>query len=182
MVCDWPGYYSLYRDPELSAVHDRFGLTRYPVGPSGRSLSYGGGHTFALTKQGVNDPNACELLMFLTGFERQLSEARNGCIPVRRTVMQKMQNEADEANRERLAMLDNVIEEHILIPPKFALYPEVEDVLWRTVRRAIVGQMTVDGALSHMRIQIEQIVGKVETVNVSSNGAGPLSIQESRIS
>ncbi len=181
MACDWPGYYSLYRDPAISAVHDRFGLTRYPVGPSGKSLSYGGGHTFALTQQGINDQNACELLIFLTDFERQLSEARNGCTPVRRTVMQKMQSEADEANRERLAMLDNVIEEHILIPPKFALYPEVEEVLWRTVRRAIVGQMTVDGALSHMRIQIEQIVGKGEGVTASSNGRKPLSLQESRV-
>lgn len=182
MVCDWPGYYSLYRNPAISAVSDRLGLTRYPVGPSGKSLSYGGGHTFALTKQGINDPNACELLMFLTDFERQLSEARNGCIPVRRTVMQTMQNEADAANRERLAMLDNVIQEHILIPPKFALYPEVEEVLWRTVRSAIIGQMTVDGALSHMRIQIEQIVGKGEPVKASSNGLGPVSLQESRIS
>ena len=58
MVCDWPGYYSLYRDPSISAVSDRLGLTRYPVGPSGKSLSYGGGHTFALTKRGINDPNA----------------------------------------------------------------------------------------------------------------------------
>ena len=120
--------------------------------------------------------------MFLTDFDRQLSEARNGCIPVRRTVMQKMQSEADGANRARLAMLDNVIDEHILIPPKFALYPEVEEVLWRTVRRAIVGQITVDGALSHMRNQIEQIMRKDEAVTVSSNGLKPLSLQESRAS
>ena len=43
MVCDWPGYYSLYRDPRISAVHDRFGLTPYPVGPAGISLSYEAG-------------------------------------------------------------------------------------------------------------------------------------------
>jgi len=40
MVCDWPGYYSLYRDPAISAVYDRFGLTPYPIGPAGRSSSY----------------------------------------------------------------------------------------------------------------------------------------------
>jgi len=158
MVCDWPGYYSLYRDPEISVVHDRFALTPYPIGPSGRSLSYGGGHTFALTRRGAENPYALEALLFLVGFERQLLEARNGCVPVRRSVMQRMRVEADEANRSRLAMLDDVIAKHILIPPKFAAYPEVESVLWRTVRSAIVGRMTVDDALGSITQQIELIV------------------------
>ena len=158
MVCDWPGYYSLYRDPEISCVYDRFDLTPYPVGPSGKSLSYGGGHTFALTRRGAENPYALEALLFLVGFERQLLEARNGCVPVRRSVMQRMRAEADEANRSRLAMLDDVIAKHILIPPKFAAYPDVESVLWRTVRGAIVGNVTVDEALRSMRQQIEQIV------------------------
>ena len=43
MVGDWPGYYSLYRDAKISAVHDRLGLSPYPVGPAGKSLAYGGG-------------------------------------------------------------------------------------------------------------------------------------------
>src|SRR3954468_22839924 len=60
MVCDWPGYYSLYRDPAISEIADCFAMTRYPNGPAGKSLSYGGGHTFALTKQGINNPQALE--------------------------------------------------------------------------------------------------------------------------
>jgi multiple sugar transport system substrate-binding protein len=170
IVCDWPGYYSLYRDKEISAVYDRLGLTSYPVGPSGRSLVYGGGHTFALTRTGVENPQTLELLLFLTGVDQQLLEARNGCIPVRRTVMQKMQAEADDVNRTRLAMLDKVITEQILIPPKFARYPEVEEVLWRTVQSAIVGRMAIDDALSHMRRQIEQIVRSGNGVVPELNG------------
>ena len=53
MVGDWPGYYADYCDPQASAVHDRFALARYPVGPIGKSLVYGGSHTFALTRQGA---------------------------------------------------------------------------------------------------------------------------------
>jgi multiple sugar transport system substrate-binding protein len=170
MVCDWPGYYSLYRDPEISTVHDRFALTPYPVGPAGTSLSYGGGHTFALTKKGIENPDALKLLLFLTDFDRQLLEARHGCVPVRRTVMQAMQDEADDANRERLAMLDNVIANHILVPPKFAQYPEVEAVLWRTVQSAIVGQLFVDDALHSIRKQIEQIVSSGNGDAMRSNG------------
>jgi len=158
MVGDWPGYYGLYRDPLISRVHDRLGLSPYPAGPAGKSLAYGGGHTFALTRRGARKREALELLLHLTASEQQLSEARQGCVPVRRSVMRQMQAEADEANRARLAMLEEVIAEHILIPPKFALYPEVEEVLWRTVQRAFVGELTIERALSDMREQVGQIV------------------------
>ena len=158
MVGDWPGYYGLYRDPALSRVHDRLGLSPYPVGPAGKSLAYGGGHTFALTRRGAKRPEALELLLHLTAFGQQLAEARQGCVPVRRSVMRRVQAEADDANRARLAMLETVIAGHILVPPKFARYPEVEEVLWRTVQRAFVGELEIDDALSHMREQIGQIV------------------------
>jgi multiple sugar transport system substrate-binding protein len=177
MVCDWPGYYSLYRDERISAVHGDLGLSIYPVGPAGRSLTYGGGHTFALTKGGAGNENALELLMFLTAFDQQLLEARNGCVPVRRSVMQTMQAEADDANQTRLAMLEQVIAEHILIPPKFARYPEVEEVLWRTVQSAIVGQIEVDDALRHMRAQVEQIVRAGDDTFARMNGAGGVSAE-----
>jgi multiple sugar transport system substrate-binding protein len=158
MVGDWPGYYGLYRDASISSVADRFELSPYPTGPAQKSLSYGGGHTFALTRQGASKPEARELLHYLAAFEQQLLEARNGCVPVRRSVMRQMRAEADAANQTRLAMLEQVIAEHILVPPKFARYPEVEEVLWRTVQQAVIGKTTVERALSSIREQIEQIV------------------------
>jgi multiple sugar transport system substrate-binding protein len=158
MVGDWPGYYSLYRDPSLSRVHDRLGLSPYPNGPAGKSLAYGGGHTFALTTRGASNGDALKLLLHLTAFEQQLLEARNGCVPVRLSVMQRMQSEGDADNRSRLAMLEKVISGRILIPPKFPQYPEVEEVLWRTVQRVIVGQLAVEDALRLMREQIGKIV------------------------
>lgn len=166
MVGDWPGYYSLYRDAKISAVHDRLGLSPYPVGPAGKALSYGGSHTFALTKNGVNKPEALQLLLHVTAAEQQLGEARQGCVPVRRSVMKQMQGEADEANRARLAMLEKVIAEHILIPPKFARYPKVEEVLWRTVQRAFLGEAEIDDALRSMTQQIGQIVRQSMEVQV----------------
>jgi multiple sugar transport system substrate-binding protein len=158
MIGDWPGYYSLYKNPKISAVHNRFGLSPYPVGPANKLSVYGGSHTFALTKKGAENPAALKLLMFLTAAEQQLLEAQNGCVPVRFSVMQKMQDEADEENRLRLAMLEKIIAEHILVPPKFSAYPQVEEVLWRAVQKAITGQMTIGDALHHIRVQIEQIL------------------------
>jgi multiple sugar transport system substrate-binding protein len=200
MVGDWPGYYSLYRNPEISKVHNRFAVSIYPVGPAGRSLAYGGGHTFALTKQGINKPEAVALLLHLTSADRQLGEARQGCVPVRHSVMQAMQSEADEAawrgrpargsarrqcatlgpeasaaqqttvaaNRARLLLLEQVISEHILIPPKFARYPQVEDVIWRTIQKAIVGEFEIDEALSRITAEIKMIVETDSRSNKSS--------------
>ncbi|MGH9882545.1 MAG: extracellular solute-binding protein, partial [Pyrinomonadaceae bacterium] len=159
MVGDWPGYYGLYRDRAVSAVHDRFSLSIYPVGPAGKSLAYGGGHTFALTKRGVTKPQSLQLLLYLTDDEQQLLEARNGCVPVRRSVMRQMQAEADPKNSARLALLEQVIAEHILVPPKFERYPQVEEVLWHTVQRAFLGEMTIDEALRYMTAEIKRIVG-----------------------
>ena len=72
--------------------------------------------------------------------------------------MQQLQSEADPANRDRLAMLETVIANHILIPPKLARYPEVEEVLWRTVQQVFVGELAVDAALRRMRAQVKEIL------------------------
>jgi ABC-type glycerol-3-phosphate transport system substrate-binding protein len=158
MVGDWPGYYGLYRDPCVSRVHDRLGVSVYPKGPAGTSLSYGGGHTFALTRGGIDKPEALELLLFLTAADQQLLEARNGCVPVRKSVMKRIQEESDADNRARLAMLEKVISDNMLVPPKFARYPKVEEVVWRTVQRAVTGESAVDESLSYIHEQIKQIV------------------------
>ena len=160
MVGDWPGYYELYRDKAVSSVADRFAVAKYPIGPAEKSLAYGGGHTFALTRKGINKREALDLLMFLTDAERQLIEARNGCVPVRRSVMLQIQSEADDRNRERLSLLEDVIADHILVPPKFGRYPEVEDILWHTVQKAFTGELQVDEALHRMTEEIKLIVSR----------------------
>src|SRR3984893_10044759 len=81
MAGDWPGYYSLYRDAKISAVHDRLGLSPYPSGPAGKSLAYGGGHTFALTKQGASKSDALELLRYLTANAKEIGKDASGCVP-----------------------------------------------------------------------------------------------------
>src|SRR5262249_6660674 len=87
MVGDWPGFYGAYCDPAISQVVDRFRVVPYPSGPSGKARAYGGSHTFALTQRGADNPEALELLRFLTAPEQQLAEARRGSVPVRASVM-----------------------------------------------------------------------------------------------
>jgi multiple sugar transport system substrate-binding protein len=159
MVGDWPGYYRAHLDPTQSQVHDRFSVAAYPAGPSGASKTYGGSHTFALTNRGANNPDAVELLRFLTAGERQLGEAARGSVPVRRSVMQQVLESASESELKRWRILESVIEESVLIPPKMEYYPEIEAVLWRTVQKAIIGQIHQEDALASI---VNQIAGIIE--------------------
>jgi multiple sugar transport system substrate-binding protein len=157
MVGDWPGYYSDYCDPHASAVYDRLAVVRYPVGPCGASLAYGGSHTFALTRQGAANNEALALLRFLTAPEQQLLEAQQGSTPVRSSVMKRIQAAADSVERQRWQALDAALQE-VLIPPKFARYPEIEEVLWKTVQAAMVGRISIDAGLRQITEQIREIV------------------------
>jgi multiple sugar transport system substrate-binding protein len=158
MVGDWPGFYGAYRDRSASKVADSFRVVPYPKGPSGKARTYGGGHTFALTHQGAQNPEALALLRFLTAPEQQLTEAQRGSVPVRESVMTEIKAESTTGERERWETLEYVIREQIIIPPKFAQYPVVEDVLWTTVQGAIIGQLDIDSALHDMTARIRAIV------------------------
>lgn len=158
MVGDWPGFYGAYRDPSLSRVVDNFRVVPYPIGPSGKARTYGGGHTFALTHRGAENPEALALLSFLTAPEQQVGEAQRGSVPVRQSVMVQIKLESTTSERERWETLEYVIREQIIIPPKFAQFPFVEEVLWTTVQAAITGQMDVNTALSVMTENINKII------------------------
>jgi multiple sugar transport system substrate-binding protein len=161
MVGDWPGYYALYCDPYASAVHDRFALSRYPLGPTGKSLVYGGSHTFALTLQGARSDEAIALLRFLTAREQQWLEAQQGSVPVRTSVMRRAQEGAAPVEKARWHTLEDAIS-GVVIPPKFGRYPDVEEVLWRTVQAAITGAVSIDAALRRMTEQIGEIAAEVK--------------------
>lgn len=156
LVGDWPGYYADYCAAD-SPVRDRFALARYPVGPSGKSLVYGGSHTFALTQRGAESADALALLRFLTASEQQLVEARQGAVPVRASVMQIVQQEAAPTEQQRWQTLADAITS-VVIPPKFGCYPLVEEVLWKTVQAAMIGALSIADALHKMTVQIAEIV------------------------
>ena len=163
MIGDWPAYYPAHLDPSLSGVHDCFSVAVYPIGPSGESKTYGGCHTFALTHRGASNPDAVELLCFLTALERQMFECSRGSVPVRQSVMQQILGHASEKDSERWLMLESVIATSVIIPPKMKQYPEIEAVLWQTLQKAIIGKMEEEEALNSIVRQIADIVNRAST-------------------
>ena len=159
MVPDWPGYYGSYRAAD-SPVRDLFRVARMPAGPSGRVCCYAGSHTFALTRTGVENEHARALLSFLTAPEQQALEAGHGAVPVRRSVMEKRRREASGMDAERLALLDRSIRSDLIIPPKLSYYPEIEDILWRTVRAAIIGEVPIPDALADIEARMAKLADR----------------------
>ncbi len=156
MICDWPAYYGAYRDGAISNVSGSFALARMPAGPNGVHKAYAGAHGFSLTNRGINQPDAVKLLRFLTSAEQQSLEARQGSVPTRPAVLAQIRTAADPAQAERLKLLDLVIANDMLTPPKFSYYPEIEEVLWRTVRSAMTAEIGIEEALQHIERRITE--------------------------
>jgi multiple sugar transport system substrate-binding protein len=162
MIGDWPGFYGLYQDRETCGVFDRFDVAVYPAGPAGLRRSYAGGHSFAIPKAAGDPEGAFALAAYLTGAEVQWYEASaSGHTPVRQSVFKRMKDalageDMQARDVRRLSALEETLSYHAMIPPKFAKYPLVEDILWAGVQEAITGKLTPREALTVMEAKVRE--------------------------
>jgi multiple sugar transport system substrate-binding protein len=140
-------------------VADRVGLAVLPAGPAGIRAAYAGCHSFAVTRTAQNPEAAMALVHHLTSFESQLGEARQGAIPCRTSALAAVRAEvaADPAVADRWRLLAET-EKTMIIPPRFAAYPQCEDALWRNVQRAMMGDVSPAEAVRHAATEIQGIV------------------------
>ena len=146
MSTDWPGGFYTYNE-EDSAVADRYDVALYPEGTAGRFV-YAGCHTFAIPNTVRDRHGALALLRFLTSRELQAYEARLGTLPAREDSLEDARADVPEGSlaARRWDLLEDE-KKMALIPPKHPNYPAVEDVIWRGVREALLGNKTVEVAL-----------------------------------
>lgn len=149
MVTDWPGSHYLYVERTTSRVARRTSVALLPTGFTGRRAAYAGCHSFAIARRARNKKGALALLRFLTSTESQKAEARLGSIPTRESVLRAIRREVRpnpfEARRWR--MLAETMATALIIPPRFASYPECEAAIWRSVQRALTGRLTPTAAV-----------------------------------
>lgn len=160
MCTDWPGSFATYRDPAISKVRDRFGVSIYPVGPSGRRWVYAGGFSYAIPTSCGDRDGALALMRFLLSDQMQYEEARRGAIPTKSVARARIRAEAQPGSMEerRLGMLEQTVNESLLIPPKLAEYPLVEDVLWTSLQDGFTGRTSVKEALLKAASTTERIL------------------------
>lgn len=161
LVADWPGSDHLYRDPRTSAVADRTGLARLPAGFGDRRAAYAGCHSFAIPKRARNPEGALSLLHFLTSRESQLDEAERGALPVRRSAFAAMREaaESDPRKARRLDLLAQTSDD-LIIPPRFAAYPDCEDAIWRGLQKAMTGVLSPRGAMGEAARAVAAIMSR----------------------
>nr|HNB53915.1 extracellular solute-binding protein [Anaerolineales bacterium] len=165
MVGDFPGFYGLYQQRETCAVFDQFDVAVYPAGPAGIRKSYAGGHSFAIPKAARDPEGGLALAKYLTSPEVQWHEANlGGHTPVRQSIFEKMkttqtgQGFVAERNARRMAALEETITHYAMIPPKFARYPLIEDILWSGVQEALTGTYTAREALRLMEKKVREVL------------------------
>lgn len=156
MTTDWPGGFYTYAEPSLSRVSRVFDLALYPVGPDGRHI-YAGSHTFAIPTTVSDKPAALELLRFLTDEDSQLVEARRGSLPTRPAVLTRVRAESPPGSlaARRWSLLEESANA-VLFPPAHPRWPEIETAVWQSARAAIIGEVSVDVALSEMATRIRR--------------------------
>ena len=160
LAADWPAYYGLLSDPQTSTVADAFGVALYPVGPAGKRAVYAGGHSFAIPTSVQDVEGALALVRFLTSAESQTVEAQAGAIVPRRAVMARIRGEipSGTVHAQRLALLEETIQNHMLTFPQFAAYPRVEELCAETLQAAIRGQVMLPRALEYLEEQVRALL------------------------
>lgn len=160
MIGEWPGFYGLYQKRETCAVLDQFDVAVYPAGPAGIRKSYSGGHSFAIPKAAHDPEGGFALAKYLSSADVQWYEASvEGHTPVRQSVFRRMQAAGGSArDARRMAALEETINQYAMIPPKFAKYPLIEDILWIGVQEAITGKQTAKECLLLMEKKVREVL------------------------
>ena len=160
MVGDWPAFYGLYQQRETCAVFDHFDVAVYPTGPAGIRKAYAGGHTFAIPKAARDPEGGLALAKYLTSPDVQWFEASvGGHTPVRQSIFSKLQaTQSTERDARRLAALQETVTHYAMVPPKFAKYPLIEDILWAGVQSAMTGELTAKETLALMEKQVRDVM------------------------
>ena len=145
MIGDWPASYGAHA---ASAVGDRFDLALYPAGRHRRAV-YSGGFTWAIPRSSRHPEAAIRLALFLSDERSQLVEARQGTVVPRRSVQAAVRGEAAAGSRDerRLALLEETVASSMLVPPRFAAYPAVEQAVWPVLQAGFTGKLPVELAL-----------------------------------
>ena len=160
MIGDWPGFYGTYQKRETCMVFDRFDVAVYPAGPAGIRKSYSGGHSFAIPQAARDPEGGLGLAMYLTSAEVQWYEARvEGHTPVRRSIFQRIRETGGTTRDDRrMAALEETINQYAMIPPRFAKYPLIEDILWVGVQEAITGRRSPQESLLLMEKKVQEVL------------------------
>lgn len=148
---DWGGWSAFFNDAENSTVAGDVGLIRAPMGSAGIRTGWSGSHSFSVTETCDNQQAAASFITFLTDYDRQMVEARNGLLPTRTQVWDDAIAEFAAADNDFMVDVFQTYQqsmaEDAFTPPLIPEWIEVSNVLWPELQAAIVGDKSAQEAL-----------------------------------
>ena len=148
---DWGGWSAFFNDAENSTVAGDVGLIRAPMGSAGIRTGWSGSHSFSVTETCDNQQAAASFINFLTDYDRQMVEARNGLLPTRTQVWDDAIAEFAAADNDFMVDVFQTYQqsmaEDAFTPPLIPEWIEVSNVLWPELQAAIVGDKSAQEAL-----------------------------------
>lgn len=96
---------------------------------------------------------------YLTSTEVQWHEASvGGHTPVRQSIFENRKLTQSGRDAKRMAVLEETVTQYAMVPPKFAKYPLIEDILWLGVQEAMTGKHTTKDTLLLMEKQVREVL------------------------
>jgi ABC-type glycerol-3-phosphate transport system substrate-binding protein len=94
-----------------------------------------------------------------------VDEARRGALPVRRSAFDTMRGEAkgDPRKEQRLELLSDTSED-LIVPPRFAAYPDCEDAIWQGLQKAMTGVLPPKAAVEEAARACAAVVDRAGSV------------------
>ena len=162
MDYDWPGWAGFFNDPKNSKIAGNVGVSRAPVGPTGKRPGWSGSHGFSVTKACENKPAAVSFAEFMTNYDADMLEAKRGLMPANIKAFDDTIAAAKAAHDDYMT---NVFEtwkvslaEDAYTPPHIAQWIEFSNAAYPEFQAAILGQKTPQEALKAAESKAMQIM------------------------
>jgi len=158
---DWAGWAGFFNGDD-SRIGGNVGVALAPMGESGRRTGWSGSHSFSVTNTCDNMEAAASLVMFLTGYDGQMLEARRGILPTRTQVWEDVTAEFEAAGETFMVEVFDIwgqsMSEHAFTPPLIAEWGEVSGALWPQLQSAILGDVSPEDALNEAADDVREIM------------------------
>lgn len=156
------GYYSMFQNKKTSKIVGKFDLARQPAGPSGIHGGWGGVHAFSITKASNKKDLGVKFIKFLTSPEVQYIEAKIGYLPVRRSLWDKVINEAESSKdplaKKRLELAKLQLSEDFITPPLIPQWVPASNLLFPRIQSIMTGDIDAKKALDEAAIEINKLL------------------------
>jgi multiple sugar transport system substrate-binding protein len=155
---NFPYAWSIYNDPKQSQVAGKFGIADNPAGPGGH-VSWSGAHGWAIAKWTKSPKCSASLIKFLTSEQEQLTEDKQGFLPVRYdTAKALLQSQTTAIDKVRIGIYSAVIKNEFLPVAATPKWVAIALKITPTIQQVMLGDTLPAAGLKQMVSQANAVL------------------------